>query len=494
MSITDPFESRRKKLAELRALGINPYPERFNPTHKAQSLQDTYVSLENGVETEDKVTVAGRIMALRNDGMFIDLVDTSGKIQVFCHKDTLPESYRQILPMLDLGDIVGASGTIRRTPRGELSIRALEITMLTKTMLPLPDKYHGLTDIEIRYRQRYVDLIVNDDSLAVLRKRARLINLTRKYLEEKWDSIEVETPILQPIHGGAAARPFETHHNALDSKFYMRIANELFLKRLMVGGFADCVFELGRMFRNEGVSVKHNPEYTSFELYKLYATRDTMMEIVEGLVEYLAVELNGSTLINYQGKELETKGPWPRLSMPKAVQEQTGIDFLAIKTDEEARAAARARGYKIEDRLRWGEVINYLFEETVEGKLTQPTHIIDHPLDISPLAKQQDDEPRLTSRFESFINGWEIGNGFSELNDPEEQRRRFAMQLEDEEKGNDEAHQMDEDFLTALGYGMPPTGGLGMGMDRLAMILTDTTNIRDVINFPTLKPIIKNII
>lgn len=488
MSTTDPFEARRKKRDAIRELGINPYPERFTPTHKAAELQETYKDLADGTETEDRVTIAGRVMALRNDGLFIDLMDTSGKIQVFSHKNSLNEDDQRLLPLLDIGDIIGATGTIRRTPRGELSVRALNLSVLTKTMLILPEKYHGLSDIETRYRQRYMDLIVNEDSLEVLRKRARIMNLTRRYLEEAWDSVEVETPILQPIHGGAAARPFETHHNALDSKFYLRIANELFLKRLMVGGFADCVFELGRMFRNEGVSIKHNPEYTSFELYKLYATRDTMMEIVEGLVQHLALALYGTTVINYQGKELETKGPWPRLSMPKAVQDETGIDFMAIKTDKEAREAARAKGYKIEDRLRWGEVINYLFEETVEGKLTQPTHIIDHPLDISPLAKQQDDEPRLTSRFESFVNGWEIGNGFSELNDPDEQRRRFEMQLEDQEAGNDEAHQLDEDFLTALGYGMPPTGGLGMGMDRLAMILTDATNIRDVINFPTLRP------
>lgn len=489
MSTTDPFESRRKKREAIREMGLNPYPERFEPTHKAQALQDTYAELENGVETEDTVVIAGRIMALRNNGMFIDLLDTSGKIQAFCHKDSLSEPYLQLLPLLDIGDIVGIKGTVRRTPRGELSVRTTEITMLTKTMLPLPEKYHGLSDIETRYRQRYMDLIVNEDSLAVLRKRARMTDLTRRYLQEAWDGIEVETPVLHAIHGGAAAKPFETHHNALDSQFYLRIATELHLKRLMVGGFADCVFEIGRLFRNEGVSVKHNPEFTTFELYKLYATRDTMMAIVEGLVQHLALELNGSTVVEYQGKSFETKGPWPRLSMPEAVKQETGIDFLAIHSDEEARAAARAKGFKIQDRLRWGEVINFLFEETVEGKLSQPTHIIDHPLDISPLAKQQDADPRLTSRFESFINGWEVGNGFSELNDPDEQRRRFDLQMEDHAAGNDEAHQLDEDFITALGYGMPPTGGLGMGMDRLAMILTNATNIRDVINFPTLRPL-----
>lgn len=489
MSTTDPFESRRKKLEGIRALGLNPYPEKFVPTHKAAGLQDSYAALENGVETTDSVTVAGRIMALRNDGMFIDLHDTSGKIQVFCHKESLPEQFMQLLPLLDLGDIVGVTGTVRRTPRGELSVRASAVTMLTKTMLPMPDKYHGLTDIETRYRQRYVDMIINEESVRVLRQRAKMTDLTRRFLQEVWDGIEVETPILQAIHGGAAAKPFVTHHNALDSDFYLRIANELYLKRLMVGGFADCVFEIGHMFRNEGISIKHNPEYTAFELYKAYATRDTMMEIVEGVVAHLAENLTGSTTLNYQGTELHTKGPWARISMPKAVLESTGINFLAIKTDAEARDAARAKGFKVEERMRWGEVIALLFEETVEDKLVQPTHVIDHPLDISPLSKEQEEDPRLTSRFESYINGWEIANGFSELNDPTEQRRRFELQMEDHAAGNDEAHQLDEDFLNALGYGMPPTGGLGMGMDRLAMILTDTTNIRDVINFPTLRPI-----
>lgn len=489
MSTTDPFEARRKKLEALRELGINPYPEVFEPTHKAAALQEKYAELENGVETQDSVTVAGRIMALRNDGMFIDLHDTSGKIQVFCHKDTLTEDYLKVLPLLDLGDIVGATGTIRRTPRGELSVRASAVSILTKTMNPLPDKHAGLTDVETRYRQRYVDLIVNEESLAVLRKRARMTDLTRRYLQECWDGIEVETPVLHAIHGGAAARPFTTHHNALDSQFYLRIATELHLKRLMVGGFADCIFEIGRLFRNEGISVKHNPEFTTFELYKAYATRETMIAIVEGVVQHLAQNLNGSKTITYQGTELNADGKWPRISMPQAVKEKTGIDFLAIDGDAAARDAARAKGYKIEDRLRWGEVIAKLFEDTVEGDLIQPCHIIDHPLDISPLAKQQDADPRLTSRFESYINGWEIANGFSELNDPAEQRRRLEAQMENHAAGDAEAHQMDEDFVTALGYGMPPTGGLGIGMDRLAMILTDTTNIRDVINFPTLRPI-----
>lgn len=489
MSTTDPFEARQKKLEAIRALGVNPYPEKFEPTHKAQALQEHYASLENGMETEDRVTVAGRIMALRNDGMFIDLHDTTGKIQVFCHKDTMGEACLRLLPLFDLGDIVGATGTIRRTPRGELSVRASEIAMLTKTTIPLPEKYHGLSDVETRYRQRYVDLIVNDDSLAVLRKRARMIDLTRRYLQEAWEGVEVETPILQPIHGGAAARPFMTHHNALDATFYMRIANELYLKRLMVGGFADCVFEIGHMFRNEGVSIKHNPEYTAFELYMAFATRDTMMAIVEGLVQHLALELNGSKVITYQGKQLDTTGPWKRISMIDSVKDATGIDFRAIHDDAEARREALRIGVHVQDRLRWGEVVAAVFEEKVEGSLEQPCHIIDHPLDISPLAKQQDEDPRLTSRFESYINGWEVGNGFSELNDPAEQRRRFELQMADHDAGNDEAHQMDEDFVTALGYGMPPTGGLGMGLDRLAMILTDTTNIRDVINFPTLRPI-----
>lgn len=489
MSTTDPFEARKTKLQNLRDLGVNPYPEVFSPNAKAKDLQDKYKDLADGVETTDEVIVAGRIMAMRNDGMFIDLQDTSGKIQVFCHKNSLPEQFQPILDNLDLGDIIGARGIIRRTPRGELSIKTHELTVLAKTMSPLPEKHHGLTDIETRYRQRYVDLIVNDGSLAVLRKRAMMTHHIREYLQNSWGGIEVETPVLHAIHGGAAAKPFETHHNALDSAFYLRIANELYLKRLMVGGFGDCVFEIGRMFRNEGVSIKHNPEYTAFELYKLYATREEMMAIVEGSVEYANTKLNGSSTMMYQGQEFETKGPWPRISMPEAVKDKTGIDFMAITSDEDARKAATNKGFKVPPRMRWGEVINLLFEETVEETLSAPCHIIDHPLDISPLAKQKDDEPRLTSRFESFINGWEIGNGFSELNDPAEQRRRLEMQMENYDAGDDEAHQMDEDFLNALSFGMPPTGGLGMGLDRLAMLLTDTTNIRDVINFPTLRPI-----
>ncbi len=489
MSTTDPFEARKVKLQNLRNLGVNPYPEKFSPNAKAKNLQDKYAELTDGTETTDEVIVAGRIMAMRNNGMFIDVMDTSGTIQVFCHKDSLPEKFQSILDNLDLGDIIGARGVIRRTPRGELSIRCVEITVLTKTMSPLPEKHHGLTDIETRYRQRYIDLIVNEDSLNTLKKRARMTDYLRRYLQEKWEGIEVETPILHAIHGGAAAEPFTTHHNALDSQFYLRIATELHLKRLMVGGFNDCVFEIGRLFRNEGISIKHNPEFTTFELYKLYATRETMIAIVEGTVEHLNTKLNGSSIMTYQGQEFETTGPWPRISMPEAVKDKTGIDFMAIETDEEARKAAKDKGFKVPPRMRWGEVINLLFEETVEDTLSAPCHIIDHPLDISPLSKQKDDEPRLTSRFESFINGWEVGNGFSELNDPAEQRRRLEMQMENYEAGDSEAHQMDEDFITALSFGMPPTGGLGMGLDRLAMLLTDTTNIRDVINFPTLRPL-----
>lgn len=492
MSTTDPFEARKVKLQNLRNLGINPYPETFTPNAKASDLQDKYASLESGEETSDEVIVAGRIMAMRNNGMFIDLMDTSGRIQIFCHKDSLADEFMSILDNLDLGDIIGAHGTIRRTPRGELSIRCTKITVLTKTMSPLPEKHHGLTDIETRYRQRYVDLIVNEDSLAILRKRAHMTDYLRRYLQEKWGGIEVETPVLHAIHGGAAAKPFVTHHNALDSQFYLRIATELHLKRLMVGGFGDCVFEIGRLFRNEGISIKHNPEFTTFELYKLYASREDMIAIVEGAVAHLNTALNGSSLMTYQGQEFETKGPWPRISMPQAVFEKTGIDFMAINNDEDARKAATDKGFKVPPRMRWGEVINLLFEETVEDTLSAPCHIIDHPLDISPLAKQKDDEPRLTSRFESFINGWEVGNGFSELNDPAEQRRRLEMQMENYEAGDSEAHQMDEDFINALSFGMPPTGGLGMGLDRLAMLLTDSTNIRDVINFPTLRPLLKN--
>lgn len=486
---TDPIEARRVKLEKARAAGIETFAYNFDRKHLADDLQAEYESLENGAETEDSVTVAGRITAMRNSGMFIDLTDSSGKIQIFSHKDSTPAEELDKLQYFDLGDVIGVTGVIRRTPRGELSIRAKEITLLTKALHPLPEKYHGLQDIEQRYRQRYLDLIANDEAKKVLRQRSIIINELRQFLTEKWDGIEVETPILQPIMGGASAKPFITHHNALDSQFYLRVATELYLKRLIVGGYSDCVFEIGKNFRNEGVSTRHNPEFTAVELYKTYTDYTDMMRLTEELVEHLALKLHGTTVLKFGEKEIDVKAPWRRATMCELVKEATGIDFLEITDRDKAAAEAKALGIHIEERYKWGEIVLEVFEEKVEPNLIQPIHVTDHPLDVSPLAKKHRDNPILTERFESFINTWEIANAFTELNDPIDQRSRFESQVEAREAGDEEAQMLDEDFVTALEVGMPPTGGWGMGVDRLVMILTNSHNIRDVINFPTLKPL-----
>lgn len=488
-NVTDPIEARYAKLEDAKSRGINPYAYNFDRKDMAADLQKKYENLEDGAETEDMVVVAGRITAMRNNGMFIDLTDTSGKIQVFSHKDSTPAEEMEKLDLFDLGDIIGVKGLIRRTPRGELSIRSKEITLLTKALHPLPEKYHGLQDIEQRYRQRYLDLIATEQSLDVLRKRSKIIGWLRTFLEEEWGGVEVETPILHGIMGGASAKPFETHHNALDSQFYLRIATELHLKRLIVGGLSDCVFEIGRIFRNEGISVKHNPEFTSVELYKTYTDYNDMMKLTEDLVEHLALKLYGTTKITFGGHEIDVKAPWKRATMIDLVKEATGVDFLEITDRDAAAAKAKKLGVHVEDRHKWGEIVLEVFEEKVEDTLIQPTHVTDHPLDVSPLAKNHRDNPILTERFESFINGWEIANAFTELNDPVEQRKRFDAQVEAREAGDEEAQMLDEDFVTALEVGLPPTGGWGLGIDRLVMLLTDSHNIRDVICFPTLKPV-----
>lgn len=479
--------NRLKTVAGLREKGVEPYPYKYEPTHLAQALQDQYKDLEDGTETQDGVVVAGRIMAMRNNGMFIDLMDTSGKIQVFSHKDSMDEAAREILADLDIGDIVGAVGTIRRTPRGELSVRATQIDLLSKSLLPLPEKYHGLSDVETRYRQRYLDLIMNEESRDTLRARSKVISLIRRYMDDM-GALEVETPILQPIMGGASAKPFTTHHNALDSEFYLRVAPELYLKRLLVGGFAEGVYEIGRLFRNEGISPKHNPEFTTIEGYHLYKDYNDMMDLVENLVQFIAMELHGSTTVQYGDYEIDFSGPWKRASMVDLVTEETGVDFMTFKDADAAKAAAKDLGVHIDDGASWGKIVEEVFGEKVEHKLIQPTHVLDHPMDISPLAKTNRNNPRLVERFESFVNGWEISNAFSELNDPVVQQERFEAQVAERDAGDEEAQMLDEDYVTSLEYGLPPTGGWGMGIDRLVMILTGSTNIRDVICFPTLKP------
>lgn len=485
-AVTDPREAKEAKLQALWDDGLNPYPHVYDRSHMAQELQDKYKDLADGEETEDIVSVAGRIMSMRNNGMFIDLHDASGKIQVFCHKDSMAEDERVKLKYFDLGDIIGAKGNIRRTPRGELSVRTTELTMLTKTLAPLPEKFHGLTDVEQRYRQRYVDLIMNEESRETLRVRSRIVQEIRAFMNET-GAIEVETPILNSIMGGASAKPFVTHHNALGSDFYMRVAPELYLKRLIVGGLADSVYEMGRLFRNEGISPKHNPEFTSIEGYHAFMDYNDVMKLVEKLVQHAVMAVHGTLKITYGEHEIDFASPWARKPMHELVKEATGVDFLAFDTAEEAHKAAKELGIAVDPKLNWGQVLEVVFEEKVEETLIQPTHVTDHPMDISPLAKVHRDNPRLVERFETFINGWEIANAFTELNDPKVQRERFEQQVAAREAGDDEAQMLDDDFVTALEYGLPPTAGWGLGVDRLVMLLTNSTNIRDVICFPTLK-------
>lgn len=480
-------QDRIDKLDAWRQLGMNPYPYKYDKSHSNAELQEKYQALEAGQETGDRVSVAGRVMALRNSGMFIDLQDPTGKIQLFSHKENLTPEQMEALKLVDIGDIIGAEGTIRRTPRGELSVKNLTFCILGKSLLPLPEKYHGLTDVETRYRQRYLDLIMNEESRDTLVKRSRIIAAIRKLLMDK-GFLEVETPMLQTIAGGAAAKPFITHHNTLDIDMFLRIAPELYLKRLIVGGISEKVFELNRNFRNEGISPRHNPEFTMMELYQAYADYHDMMDLTEEIVVTAAENALGTTKITYQGKEIDLKRPWARKTMAECVQEAIGVDFMTIETDEEARQAARKVNVEVEDYATWGTVLEQIFEVKVEDRLIQPIHIIDYPREISPLAKEHRSHPRLVERFETRINGWEVANAFSELSDPLDQRRRFEDQLAQREHGDDEAHQMDEDYVTALEYGMPPCGGLGVGIDRLIMLLTDSPNIRDVIAFPTLKP------
>lgn len=482
-------QGRIEKAEQLRAAGHNPYPYHFDKTASADELQKKYAELESGVETEDSYQVAGRIMAMRNSGMFLDLEDESGKLQVFCHKDSLAEADQPLLKLLDVGDIVGATGTIRRTPRGELSLRTKHLEVLCKSLLPLPEKYHGLTDVEARYRQRYLDLIMNEDTRQTLRQRSLIVSGIRRFFEAR-GFLEVETPILQTQAGGAAAKPFMTHHNALDLELSLRIAPELYLKRLVVGGLAERVFELNRNFRNEGISVKHNPEFTMMEAYQAYADYNDMMSLLESLVASLCQQVFGTTELTFQGQQISYKTPWKRITMADAVKEKCGVDFMTLKSGDEAYQALTKLGYgdRVDSKESWGKQLLFLFEELVEPSLIQPTHVIDFPKEVSPLAKTHRNDERLVERFEAFVNGWEIANAFSELSDPIDQRQRFEHQLAERAKGDDEAHLLDEDYITALEYGLPPTGGLGVGIDRLVMLLTDKHNIRDVIAFPTMRP------
>ncbi len=484
----DPFRRvRLDKLEALRGMGIDPYPVSFSREQEALELDRRYAELPAGAETSDCARVAGRIRAMRNSGMFIDLHDASGKIQIFSHKDYLRPDDLPLLKLLDIGDLIGVEGLVRRTPRGELTVNAEHVTMLAKALRPLPEKYHGLADIELRYRQRYLDLIMNPQSRETLRRRSRAVAAMRAWLSER-GYLEVETPMLHTIPGGAAAKPFITHHNALDIDLYLRIAPELHLKRLVVGGLADKVFEINRCFRNEGLSPRHNPEFTTLELYEAYSDYTGMMALTERIVAHVAETAAGGLKISYGGTEIDLTPPWPRRSMAELVLEATGVDFLAIDDAAAARDAARHLGAAIAGSENWGQALEAAFGARVEDGLIQPTHVIGFPRDISPLAKADPNDPRLVERFETYVYGWEIANAFSELNDPLDQRARFEAQMMARAAGDEEAQPLDEDYVTALEYGLPPCGGLGIGIDRLVMLLTDSPSIRDVIAFPTLRP------
>jgi lysyl-tRNA synthetase, class II len=478
-------QARLEKLRELRALGVEPYPYAFRRTHDAEAIEARYGDLASGAETQDQVAVAGRIRAIRNSGMFIDLHDASGKTQVFSHKDFLAPEQIQLVRLLDLGDLIGVEGVVRRTPRGELTVNARKVTLLAKALLPLPEKYHGLTDVETRYRQRYLDLIMNPESRDTLKKRSLVVAAMRRWLIDR-GFLEVETPMLHVIPGGASAKPFVTHHNTLDMDLYLRIAPELHLKRLVVGGF-EKVFEINRNFRNEGISPRHNPEFTTLELYEAYVDYTEMIALTEGLVAEAASAVLKTTRISYQGRDIDLTPPWTRKSMCALVQEATGEDFLAM---DRAKAAnvAKSLGCEVTQGTSWGHAVEAVFAAKVEDTLVQPIHVTEFPRDISPLAKAHRSDPRLTERFETYVNGWEIANAFSELTDPLDQRERFEAQMRERERGDEEAQMLDEDFVAALEYGLPPTGGLGLGIDRLVMLLTDSPSIRDVIAFPTMRP------
>lgn len=478
-------DSRLAKLHTLEDRGYNPYPYRFKPDSFAADLQEKYKDLEAGVDTEDRVTVAGRAMAVRNSGMFIDLKDVSGKIQAFCHKNHLSEDDLAVLKCLDVGDIVGISGYIRRTPRGELSIAAEKFDIISKSLQPLPEKFHGLTDIDARYRQRYVDFIMNDDSREIFRKRCRITSAVRRYFEDN-GFLEVETPMLHPIMGGASAKPFITHHNTLDMDLYLRIAPELYLKRLVVGGF-DRVFEIGRNFRNEGIDKSHNPEFTALEAYQAYADYNDMAELIPNLIRFVAEKVLGTTIITVGEHEIDLAKPWVKKSMIELVKEYAGVDFMEAKDLEEAKIMAKSAGVDASDCISWGKVVSEVFDAKVEAHLIQPTLVMDMPRDISPLAKTHRDNPRLVEHFDAYIAGMEMGCAYSELSNPLEQRARFEAQCADREAGDDEAQMLDEDFVNALENGFPPSGGMGMGIDRLAILLTGAETIRDVIAFPTLR-------
>ncbi len=485
VEINEQMQNRIDKMHKIEEHGWRPFGRRFEWTHRSADVKEQFETL---AEAEAEVKMAGRVMAIRGHGKtcFMDMQDKTGRMQLYVRKDVLGEEDYSLVKMMDIGDTIGVTGIPFRTHMGEVSIKVVKMEMLSKSLRPLPEKWHGLKDIETRYRQRYVDLIVNPEVRDTFVKRSQIIRSVREVLDSH-DFLEVETPILNTIAGGAAARPFISYHNALDMQVYMRIAPELYLKRLIVGGM-DRVYELGRVFRNEGIDNRHNPEFTSVEIYQAFADYRDMMDLTEEVVVKTAMKVLGTTKITYEGVEIELASPWKRISMIDAVKEYSGKDFTNVTDLEEARAMAKELNVPVEPSFGIGKIINACFEEYVEDKLIQPTFITGHPKEISPLAKSNPENPEITDRFEAYIYGREICNGFTELNDPIDQRERFLKQVEERANGDEEANMMDEDFVNALEYGLPPTGGLGIGIDRLVMFLTDSSTIRDVLFFPTMKP------
>ena len=484
--LSEILKVRREKLANLQQEGRDPFQEtKFVVSHHAQEIKDNFDALEGS-----EVTVAGRLMSKRGMGKvsFCDMQDRSGRVQLYARKDEMDEEVYNRFKKYDIGDIVGVVGEVFRTQRGEMSVRCKDIKLLSKSLLPLPEKFHGLTDKELRYRQRYVDLIMNPDSRRNFEIRSKFVKYLRNFLDNR-GYMEVETPVLNTLCGGAAARPFVTHHNTLDIDMYMRIATELHLKRLIVGGF-ERVYEVGRIFRNEGMDTKHNPEFTTVELYQAYADFNDMMDLFEDLLSGAAMEILGTYDVEWQGEKVSLAPGFRRMTMAEAVKEYLGVDFMAINDDAEAVAAAKSVGVDMDGvEPTWGHALFECYDQKVEQHMVQPTFITMHPVDVSPLAKRSPSDPRLTERFELFICRSEMGNAFSELNDPIDQKQRFQKQVELRAKGNDETEMMDDDFINALEYGMPPTGGLGIGIDRCCMLLTGSDSIRDVILFPTMKPL-----
>ncbi|MBR2701284.1 MAG: lysine--tRNA ligase [Erysipelotrichaceae bacterium] len=491
-NLTDQELVRRQKMEELRAKGIDPFGHAYTRTHHSRQLQKLFgdKTKEELEEIGEHVSIAGRIMSKRRMGKigFMHLLDRDGQIQVVVNKGTVGDNVYEIFKASDIGDIIGIEGNVVKTDSGELSVKADKYTHLSKALRPLPEKFHGLTDKEERFRRRYVDLIMNEDARRIAFTRPKIIRSIQRYFDNL-GLIEVETPVLNTILGGANARPFVTHHNTLDVDMYLRIATELPLKRLIVGGL-EGVYEIGRLFRNEGMDTMHNPEFTTIEFYVAYSDMYGMMDMAEGMFETVATEVLGTTEITYQGKQISLKGPFKRVTMVDAIKEYSGVDFHQVNTDEEAIALAKEHEIELlEHEMNYGHVIEKFFDKYVEEHLIQPTFVYSYPLGISPLAKKNADDPRFTDRFELFIDGHEYGNAFSELNDPIDQKARFQAQVDEKNKGNDEATEMDIDYVEALEYGLPPTGGMGIGIDRLVMLLTDADTIREVLLFPTMKPI-----